>query len=92
MAVAEALAHGLPVIGTRTGALADLIGTEAGLLVAPDDVRALRAALERVLKEPALLSSLASGAAAVRNGLSRWPQACARMSQILEGVDLASSS
>jgi glycosyltransferase involved in cell wall biosynthesis len=91
MAVAEALAHGLPVIGTHTGALADLVGTEAGLLVKPDDVHALRAALERVLKEPALLSSLANGAAAVRNGLPRWPQACARMSQILEAVGLASS-
>jgi glycosyltransferase involved in cell wall biosynthesis len=90
MAVAEALAHGLPVVGTHTGALPDLVGTEAGLLVAPDDVHALRAALERVLKEPALLSSLASGAAAVRNSLPRWPQACACMSQILEGVGFAS--
>jgi glycosyltransferase involved in cell wall biosynthesis len=90
MAVAEALAHGLPVIGTHTGALADLIGTEAGLLVAPDDVHALRVALERVLKEPVLLSSLTKGAAAVRDGLPRWPQACTRMSQILEGAGCAS--
>jgi glycosyltransferase involved in cell wall biosynthesis len=91
MAVAEALAHGLPVIGTHTGALADLVGNEAGLLVAPDDVHALRAALERVLKEPVLLASLANGAAAVRNGLPRWPQACTRMSQILDGFGLVSS-
>jgi glycosyltransferase involved in cell wall biosynthesis len=90
MAVAEALAHGLPVIGTHTGALADLVGTEAGLLVEPDDVHALHAALARILNEPALLASLASGAAAVRNGLPRWPQACTRMSQILEGVGCAS--
>jgi glycosyltransferase involved in cell wall biosynthesis len=91
MAVAEALAHGLPVIGTYTGALADLVGTEAGLLVKPDDMYALRAALTRVLNEPALLASLAKGATAGRNGLPRWPQACARMSQILEGVRVAGS-
>jgi glycosyltransferase involved in cell wall biosynthesis len=92
MAVAEALAHGLPVIGTQTGAVADLVGSEAGLLVKPDDVHALRAALERVLKEPALRVALAKGAAAVRNGLRRWPQACALMAQILERVaGLASS-
>jgi glycosyltransferase involved in cell wall biosynthesis len=91
MAVAEALAHGLPVIGTQTGALADLVGTEAGLLVKPDDVHALRAALARILNDPVLLASLAKGATAVRNGLPRWQQACARMSQILEGVGLARS-
>jgi glycosyltransferase involved in cell wall biosynthesis len=84
MAVAEALAHGLPVISTQVGAIAELVGAKAGLLVAPDDVDGLAKALERVLIEPALLNSLARGAAVIRRSLPRWQDSCARMSRVLE--------
>jgi glycosyltransferase involved in cell wall biosynthesis len=85
MAVAEALAHGLPVISTRVGAIAELVGP-AGLLVEPGSEPALRAALRRALTEPGLLGQLASEAAVSRDGLSGWPHACARMSQVLATV------
>jgi len=86
MAVAEALARGLPVISTPVGAIPELVGSQAGLLVAADDVRMLRAALERVLSEPDLLDSLARGAEAVRGTLPGWPQSCAVMSQVLQNA------
>jgi len=82
MAVAEALAHGLPVVSTRVGAIAALVA-RAGLLVEPGDEPALRAALRRALGEPGLLGQLAREAAVVRASLSGWPQACARLSQVL---------
>jgi glycosyltransferase involved in cell wall biosynthesis len=86
MAVAEALAHGLPVISTPVGAIPELVGSQAGLLVAAEDVDGLRAALGRVLSEPELLPSLAIGAQAVRGTLPHWPQCCARMSHVLQNA------
>jgi glycosyltransferase involved in cell wall biosynthesis len=83
MAVAEALAHGLPVISTTVDAIVERVGPDAGLLVAPDDAAALCAALGRILNESALLESLAAGAALVRNTLPTWPESSARMSQVL---------
>ncbi|MGB6450101.1 MAG: glycosyltransferase family 4 protein [Steroidobacteraceae bacterium] len=83
MAVAEGLAHGLPIVSTRTGAIPDLVGTQAGLLVAPGDLEALRAALAAVLSETGLLASLASGAAVARHRLPRWTDAGARLAQAL---------
>jgi glycosyltransferase involved in cell wall biosynthesis len=86
MAVAESLAHGLPVISSRTGAIPDLVGSTAGLLVAPGDGKALHLALARVLENAALRASLRAGALAARNRLTPWPQACQRMAQVLGQV------
>jgi glycosyltransferase involved in cell wall biosynthesis len=83
MAVAEALAHGLPVVSTNVDAIAERVGQGAGLLVAPDDPEALSAALDRILNDASLLESLAAGAALIRNTLPSWPESCARMSRIL---------
>ena len=66
MAVAEALAHGLPVVSTRTGAIPDLVGSDAGLLVPPGDVQALTDALSRVIGDADLRARLAAGARDVR--------------------------
>ena len=50
MAYAEAIAHGLPVIGTTAGAIPDTVPAAAGVLVPPDDVAALAAALRRLIE------------------------------------------
>jgi glycosyltransferase involved in cell wall biosynthesis len=88
MAVAEALAHGVPVISTRVGAIAELVGADAGILVAPEDVNALREALRRVLSEPGCLADLSAGAARARARLPDWSQASARMAAALDAVAL----
>ena len=50
VACAEAMAAGRPVVAGAVGGLLDLVvDGETGLLVAPGDVAALRAALERLL-------------------------------------------
>ncbi len=85
MVVAEALARGIPVLSTRTGAIPELVGTRAGLLVPPGDGAALHEALARILHSPTFLASLRDGAVA-RDDLPRWPESCARMSQLLERV------
>ena len=86
LAVAEALAHGLPVVSSRTGAIPELVGTEAGLLIEPGDGDGLRAALERALSDGALRDSMRAAALGVRARLTPWPSACERLARVLERV------
>ena len=79
MAVAEALARGLPVVSTATGAIGDLVGTEAGLLVPVDDQAALAVALRTVIADPAARARLRDGALRVRERLSTWDDSAARL-------------
>jgi glycosyltransferase involved in cell wall biosynthesis len=56
---AEAMAYGRPVVAGAVGGLLDLVvDEETGLLVVPRDVRALRAALERLLGDEELRKQL----------------------------------
>ncbi len=56
----EAMACGVPVVATTGGALPEVVGDdgETGLLVAPDDPAALRAAIGRLLDDPQLRARL----------------------------------
>jgi glycosyltransferase involved in cell wall biosynthesis len=84
MAYSEALAHGLPVIGTRAGAIPDTVSPDAGLLVPPGDAAALADALHRVLTDSALRQRLAEGATAEAHQLPTWPQSGAIFAGALE--------
>jgi glycosyltransferase involved in cell wall biosynthesis len=86
MVVAEALARGLPIVSTRTGAIPELVGVDAGILVDADDRAALAAALFRVIDDRAERERLASGARRVRDRLPTWPGAGERMAAALESV------
>ena len=83
MAVAEALARGLPVISTQTGAIGDLVENGAGLLVPPGDVESLRAALMRVVGDRSFRQQLAEGARRVRERLPTWDEAASKMAEAL---------
>jgi len=54
MAFAEAIAYGLPVIGTKAGAIPETVPKGAGILVPPDDVTALAVALRTMIADVAL--------------------------------------
>ena len=86
MALAEALAHGLPIVSTQAGAVPETVPPDAGLLVPPGNPVALRAALARLFDEPDLRASLAAGARAARGRLPTWAESCARLARALEGL------
>jgi glycosyltransferase involved in cell wall biosynthesis len=94
MAVAEALAHGLPVVSTSTGAIPQLVQLagldhSAGIVVAPGNAGALAAALSRVLTDSALREQLARGARRVRDRLPPWHESTSRMIAALERLATA---
>jgi glycosyltransferase involved in cell wall biosynthesis len=86
MTAAEALARGLPVIGTTTGAIPSLVGDEAGLLVRPGDREALSRALWRMIEDAGLRRCLSDGARRVRDRLRDWDAAASELSSHLEGI------
>jgi glycosyltransferase involved in cell wall biosynthesis len=86
MAVAEALAHGLPVVSTRTGAIPELVGSDAGLVVTTGDVAGLTDALSRVIVDGDLRARLAAGARRVRPLLPTWDATITKMEAALDAI------
>jgi glycosyltransferase involved in cell wall biosynthesis len=68
---AEAMSHGIPVIASRIGAVANLVEEERdGLLFAPGDADDLAARMTRLWNDPALCRRL--GSAARRKVATGW--------------------
>jgi glycosyltransferase involved in cell wall biosynthesis len=86
MAFAEALVHGLPVIGTTGGAIPDTVPPSAGVLVPPDDRAALVAALRRLIEDPVDRARLAAGARAATDRLPNWRASAELFSAAIERV------
>jgi glycosyltransferase involved in cell wall biosynthesis len=59
VALIEALARGVPAVGTDTGGTPELLGEGAGILVPPRDPETLAHALERLATHPELRADLA---------------------------------
>jgi glycosyltransferase involved in cell wall biosynthesis len=75
MVITEALAHGLPVLTTNGGALADTLPPGTGLAVPPGDAPALAAALRRLIGDTSARHALRAGARARRADLPDWAAA-----------------
>ncbi|MGB1655708.1 MAG: glycosyltransferase family 4 protein [Longimicrobiales bacterium] len=90
MAYAEALARGIPVVGTTGGAIPDTVPGYAGVLVPPGDVDALTNALEGLLVAPDRRDTLAEGARMHAEALPRWSEQAGRFRDAvseLSGLD-----
>jgi glycosyltransferase involved in cell wall biosynthesis len=86
MAYAEAIAHGLPVIGTTAGAIPDTVPATAGVLVPPDDTPALAAVLRRLIENTEERARLAAGARTAAESLPTWQESANLFSDAIERV------
>ncbi|HEY4405171.1 MAG TPA: glycosyltransferase family 4 protein [Xanthobacteraceae bacterium] len=86
MAYAEAIAHGLPVVGTRAGAVPDTVPAGAGVLVPPDDVDALALVLRRLIESPSERARLSAGARAAAATFPSWQDSASLFARVLEQV------
>lgn len=90
MVVTEALARGIPVVGSDVGGVAEALGDTAdgvpGLLVAPDDPAALAVALRGWLTDTGLRHRLRAAARLRRDTLEPWPVAARLLAEVLRNL------
>ncbi len=86
MAVSEALARGLPVVSTRTGAIPELVGRDAGILVDVGDDTAFRAALGTIVSDAGKRARCRAAAIRARARLQPWSCAVQRLADILASM------
>ena len=84
MAYSEAIAHGLPVVGTRAGAIPDTVPPNAGILVAPDDVPAFAVALSRLIANADERKRFAAAARVAAGNLPTWQDSAKIVARALE--------
>ena len=85
MVLTEALARGLPVICTLSGAGADRVPDDAALKVPPGDTVALAKAIARLIDAPAERRARADAAWATAGSLPRWQETARIVAQACLG-------
>jgi glycosyltransferase involved in cell wall biosynthesis len=86
MVLAEAIAHGLPVVSTMAGAIPDTVPGGTGLLVPPDDVAALAQALRCLIGDGAERQRLATNARAAAALFPTWRDSAQLFARAIETV------
>ncbi|MDF2115871.1 glycosyltransferase family 4 protein [Roseiarcaceae bacterium H3SJ34-1] len=86
MALAEALAHGLPIVTTTGGAMVSTVPDEAAIKVPPGDADVLAKALRQVVTDRNTRSTLAEAAWRAGQSLPRWNDTAATIAAVLQDV------
>jgi glycosyltransferase involved in cell wall biosynthesis len=84
MAYAEAVAHGLPVVGTSAGAIPETVPPDAGLLVPAGNVSAFASSLSQIIGDDDLRSRMAKASRAAATRLPTWRQSAEVFARALE--------
>ena len=80
----EALAHGLPIVSSETGAVPDTVPKGTGHLVPPDDPKAFAFALAELLTDAARYATCAKAAEAAGKDLPGWADTAATAGAVLD--------
>jgi glycosyltransferase involved in cell wall biosynthesis len=86
MAYAEAVGHGLPIVGTSGGAIAETVPAEACLLAPPGDVAAFSALLRRLIEDPIERRRRADAAWAAAAKQPSWRRSAELFSRAIESA------
>jgi glycosyltransferase involved in cell wall biosynthesis len=84
MAFAEAIAHGLPIIGTTGGAIPETVPPDTGLLVPAGNISAFARALRRVIGEDELRRQMSNASRRAAARLPTWRQSAEIFARALE--------
>ncbi|MGH1550427.1 glycosyltransferase family 4 protein [Leifsonia poae] len=92
MAVADALAHGIPVLATEVGGLPEAIGVnDAAMIVPPDDPWAIRVVLQRWWASAELRRALQEAALRARGARRSWTSTADAVAAALRRTESAES-
>lgn len=87
MVLAEAMAHGLPIVVTRGGAAGETAPDEAALKVQPGDPVGLSEALSRLIQAPDLRKLMADASFQAGRALPTWDDTAGIIASVLRRVD-----
>lgn len=89
MAIAEAIAHGLPVVSTLTGAVTTVAGESAGVFVEPGNEAAFTHALHRLMTDAPERARVAAQARESRHRLPTWDHCLDKISTALDELSIS---